>query len=280
MHVGELAQRSRLSTSTVRYYEKLGLLPRVSRTRSGYRDYPADALNQLALIRRAKELGFSLREIRSLLTKPRGASREAVLVAVGAKLTELERERGALRTTERQLRGLRTRMLRDGKQVRDLREWLLLRDREGDAMTFSRGSLGHFDEDAFRILNLAAHEARKFRHGWLGTEHLLLAFAQLSDEGMREIFGGGAYELPALRKGVEKVVGVGSDTDEGVAITHRVERIMGIAEGFALSDDRHATAADLLLAMLEDDGGVGVGLMRERGADPRKIAAALREKLS
>jgi MerR family transcriptional regulator, copper efflux regulator len=96
MRVGELAERSGISASTLRYYEKLGLLRRASRNASGYREYTNETLDQLALIRRAKEPGFSLREIRTLLARPRGASRESVLTAVASKLTELEGKKKSL----------------------------------------------------------------------------------------------------------------------------------------------------------------------------------------
>jgi hypothetical protein len=59
-----------------------------------------------------------------------------------------------------------------------------------------------------------------------------------------------------------------------------VERVFGIAEGIAMRDDRRATAEDLLLAILEDGGGVAVHLIRACCGDPAGIAAALREKLA
>src|SRR5690606_1867317 len=67
MRIGEVAARSGCPPETVRYYERIGLLPAPPRTASGYRDYrPADA-DRLRFISRGRELGFSLAEIRSLL---------------------------------------------------------------------------------------------------------------------------------------------------------------------------------------------------------------------
>ncbi|MDP9252246.1 MAG: MerR family transcriptional regulator, partial [Chloroflexota bacterium] len=138
MRVGELAQRSGCSATTLRFYEKLGLLPRVSRSSSGYREYPKDALGQIALIQRAKELGFSLREIRVLLARPRGTSRGDVLAAVASKLTELEAERRSLGTKERKLRSFRGRVMRDrGTKADSLSQWLLRPDGEERAMALS-----------------------------------------------------------------------------------------------------------------------------------------------
>jgi len=67
MKIGEVAERSGCHPETVRYYERIGLLPSPPRTAGGYRDYrPADA-DRLRFISRGRELGFSLAEIRSLL---------------------------------------------------------------------------------------------------------------------------------------------------------------------------------------------------------------------
>jgi len=67
MKIGEVAERSGCHPETVRYYERIGLLPAPPRTAGGYRDYrPADA-DRLRFISRGRELGFSLAEIRSLL---------------------------------------------------------------------------------------------------------------------------------------------------------------------------------------------------------------------
>jgi DNA-binding transcriptional MerR regulator len=281
VRVGELARRSGTPSSTLRYYEKLGLLPRVSRNNSGYRDYPNETLDQLVLIRRAKELGFSLREIRVLLTRPRGTTREAVLAAVASKLSELEGERRTLGTKERRLRSFRGHVMRDGDNEADgISGWLLRPDKQESTMALSRSSLGHFDEHAFKVINIASDEAQKHGHNWIGSEHLMLAFAQLDHEPIRKLIESEGVDVHKIRKAFEKI-DFGTKSDEpGIFITPRVQRIFGIAEGIALRDDRRASAEDLFLAILEDGGGVAVHLIRESGGDPARIAAALREKLS
>ena len=67
MKIGEAAAASGCHIETIRYYERIQLLPRPSRTGSGYRDYHADDVRRLRFINRGRELGFSLEEIRSLL---------------------------------------------------------------------------------------------------------------------------------------------------------------------------------------------------------------------
>lgn len=66
--IGKLAKQAHVNRETVRYYERRRLLPRASRSMSGYRVFPDDALRRLRFIRHAKVLGFSLNEIRELLT--------------------------------------------------------------------------------------------------------------------------------------------------------------------------------------------------------------------
>lgn len=103
--IGELANEAGVNPQTVRYYERRGLLPEPSRRPSGYREYPESDLARIGFIRRAQGLGFTLREIAELLslrmtpdTTP-GQVRDRVetkIADVEAKLTELERIRGAL----------------------------------------------------------------------------------------------------------------------------------------------------------------------------------------
>lgn len=66
--MGEVARRAGVNRETIRYYERIGLLERPSRTRSGYRVYPLEAVARAQLIKRAQELGFSLKEILELLS--------------------------------------------------------------------------------------------------------------------------------------------------------------------------------------------------------------------
>lgn len=66
MKIGELAKRSGLAASRIRFYEAAGLLDTAQRQANGYREYPAQALRQLDLIRCAQQAGFSLEEIRQL----------------------------------------------------------------------------------------------------------------------------------------------------------------------------------------------------------------------
>ena len=67
MQIGEASSRSGVSAKMIRHYESIGLIPAADRRDSNYRDYGADDLHRLGFIRRARDLGFSIEEIRDLL---------------------------------------------------------------------------------------------------------------------------------------------------------------------------------------------------------------------
>lgn len=67
MQIGEAAAASGCHIETIRYYERVGLLPHPARTAGGYRNYRLEEVDRLRFITRGRELGFSLEEIRSLL---------------------------------------------------------------------------------------------------------------------------------------------------------------------------------------------------------------------
>ncbi len=64
---GALAKKAGVNVETIRYYENIGLMPEPSRTANGYRVYDETDLKRLSFIRRCRELGFSLDEVRGLL---------------------------------------------------------------------------------------------------------------------------------------------------------------------------------------------------------------------
>jgi len=97
--IGQVARRAGLGVQTIRYYEREGLLPPPARRPSGYREYPEGVVRRLLFIRRAKELGFSLREIRELLALrvDPGCTCGEVKTRALAKVTDVERKIAALR---------------------------------------------------------------------------------------------------------------------------------------------------------------------------------------
>ncbi len=92
MKIGQLAQQAGVGIDTVRYYEREGLLPKAIRLASGYRTYDIDAARRLRFVRRAKILGFTLPEIRELLSLSDGddADMGNLRAAAAAKLADIE----------------------------------------------------------------------------------------------------------------------------------------------------------------------------------------------
>jgi DNA-binding transcriptional MerR regulator len=66
-NIGDLARLTGTKSETIRYYESIGLLPQVARTAGNYRRYARPHLERLSFIRRGRDLGFSLDEVRELL---------------------------------------------------------------------------------------------------------------------------------------------------------------------------------------------------------------------
>ena len=65
--IGEISRRTGINIETIRYYERIGITPKSDRNRSGHRRYDKQQLMRLTFIKRSRELGFSLKEVRALL---------------------------------------------------------------------------------------------------------------------------------------------------------------------------------------------------------------------
>lgn len=106
MQIGQLAKHTGVAIDTVRYYERQGVLPRPVRRASGYRRYDDEDVVRLRFIRRAKALGFTLEEIRELLSLSARRNEDMVELKqaalakqadVEARIAELARVRDGLR---------------------------------------------------------------------------------------------------------------------------------------------------------------------------------------
>jgi Cu(I)-responsive transcriptional regulator len=106
--IGEAARRSGVSERMVRHYEGLGLLPAVSRTSSGYRQYGETDIHTLRFLRRARDLGFSMEEIAELVGLWNNTGRASANVKRIAQthLAELEQRIAAMQDMHRALANL------------------------------------------------------------------------------------------------------------------------------------------------------------------------------
>lgn len=114
MKIGELAAQAGSNPETIRYYERIGLLPAPARTGGNYRDYAPQHLDRLSFIRHARGLGFEIADIRSLLELGQDSERDCAdvdritsghLRAVERKIEQLEQLRSELERMLTQCRG-------------------------------------------------------------------------------------------------------------------------------------------------------------------------------
>lgn len=105
--IGDLAKATGIKVETIRYYEGIGLLPAPARTGANYRSYTPGHIGRLTFIRRARDLGFSLSEVRDLLGLSDHKERSCLevdaiarshLSAVESKIADLDRLRRELAT--------------------------------------------------------------------------------------------------------------------------------------------------------------------------------------
>ena len=104
MQIGEASKATGVSAKMIRHYESIGLIPEAGRRDSNYRDYAAEDVHRLGFIRRARDLGFSVAQIRDLLrlwADRRRSSRDVKALTL-SHLSDLDRkiaELGEMRAT-------------------------------------------------------------------------------------------------------------------------------------------------------------------------------------
>lgn len=105
MKIGELARATSTKVETIRFYEKIGLLPAPARTGANYRAYNQNQLARLSFVRRARDLGFTLDQIRGLLalSDDRDQSCSAVDTVARQHVSEIDRKITDLRALRREL---------------------------------------------------------------------------------------------------------------------------------------------------------------------------------
>jgi MerR family mercuric resistance operon transcriptional regulator len=106
MTIGELAKAAGVGVETIRYYQRRGILATPSKPLGGQRQYPETTLAQLAFIRRAQQMGFSLEEITVLMTLRDGSRCAEGRAHAQRKLDELGKRVEELNRMRRQLRSI------------------------------------------------------------------------------------------------------------------------------------------------------------------------------
>ncbi|MBI4589089.1 MAG: MerR family DNA-binding protein [Candidatus Rokubacteria bacterium] len=106
--IGQVAKRAGVGIDTVRFYERQGLIDEPPRRPSGYRQYPADTVPLIRFIKRAQDLGFTLREIDELssLRDGGGKRRNEVRALAEAKMRDIDQKLARLQAMRSALYGL------------------------------------------------------------------------------------------------------------------------------------------------------------------------------
>lgn len=91
MKIGELAERSGIAASAIRYYEQAGLMPKAERGANGYRAYGDSALERINLIQIGQKLGFTLEAIRAVMALEGEALHEGLMKNLDARLQDIDR---------------------------------------------------------------------------------------------------------------------------------------------------------------------------------------------
>ena len=101
----ELAKQGGVNLQTIRYYERTGLLPKPPRSGSGYRQFSTESVRRVLFIKRAQELGFSLKEIKELLALriAPGSTREDVRKRAESKIVDIDGKVQHLRAMKKAL---------------------------------------------------------------------------------------------------------------------------------------------------------------------------------
>lgn len=104
--IGRLSKRTGCNIETIRYYERIGLLPKPPRTEGGHRLYINDHIKRLTFVRRSRELGFTLDEVRELLNLVDGGDYTCgeVLTLTAQHLNEVRQKIKDLRRLEKTLK--------------------------------------------------------------------------------------------------------------------------------------------------------------------------------
>jgi Cu(I)-responsive transcriptional regulator len=107
MNIGEIAEKSEVSAKMIRKYEELGIIPKAGRNNSGYRIYQEEDIHILRFVKRARLLGFSMKEIKSLLGlwKNKNRSSAQVKKITAVHMQELENKKNEI---ERMLKTLKS----------------------------------------------------------------------------------------------------------------------------------------------------------------------------
>ncbi|MGH2490556.1 MAG: Clp protease N-terminal domain-containing protein, partial [Candidatus Limnocylindria bacterium] len=147
-------------------------------------------------------------------------------------------------------------------------------DRTGsaDPFIFDQGPFDLLDDTAKRVLLHAEQEARQMRHNWVGTEHVLIA---LTSYGMARLLHQLGVTLDLARAGVFKSVPPRATDVTTVTVTTRVKTLIGKAIVLAAPSSGGVRPHHLLLALVDDAGGIGAQVLNDLGVTAEQVRVAI-----
>ena len=164
--------------------------------------------------------------------------------------------------------------------------WMAGQESRAPAADLDEGIASSLGDSLRRVMVGAGEAARRHRHGWVGTEHLLLAL--LATEGLTDVVAAAAdigIRKAAAEAAVAKAMPPGEkDVIGNVPYTPRSYKTMGLAKGLAVAEDSATVEArHLLLALASETDGVAASVMAELAGLPKKrvaqkLAAALKDE--
>jgi ATP-dependent Clp protease ATP-binding subunit ClpC len=127
------------------------------------------------------------------------------------------------------------------------------------------------------VLTLAQDEARRLNHPYIGTEHLVLGLVREDRGPAGRVLGEMHVNLDDLRRRIEERVGRGSVPVEGdISLTPRIQKVVDLSRDQArLHHRRGADSGDLLLALIDDGGGIASRLFSDLGVDVNEVQRRL-----
>jgi ATP-dependent Clp protease ATP-binding subunit ClpC len=130
----------------------------------------------------------------------------------------------------------------------------------------NRDRFDKFTEQARKALSLAQEEAHRFRHNYIGTEHLLLGLVREDDGVAAKVLQKLGVELQTVRNAVEFIIGRGDRIVLEIGLTPRAKKVIELAIDEARRMNHHYIGTEhLLLGLIREGEGVAAGVLESLG---------------
>jgi excisionase family DNA binding protein len=137
----------------------------------------------------------------------------------------------------------------------------------------SRDRFDRFTKRARHVITLAAEEAHRFQHNYIGTEHLLLGLIREGEGAAAKVLNNLGIEIEQIRHAIEAIIGRGERIVQGeVGLTHRAKRVIELAMDEARRlNHRFVGTEHLLLGLIREGEGIGAGVLESFGLQLEQV---------